>query len=69
MKVVTKKVFHDLKEDVIRFEGDVFEVTEERFKEIEGKLPGYVEALDDVPVKKSSRKKKTVEEDGQARDL
>ena len=35
MKVVTKKIFHDRKEDVIRFEGDVFEVTEERFKEFD----------------------------------
>ncbi|MFM0712762.1 hypothetical protein P7J19_01025 [Streptococcus suis] len=66
MKVVTKKVFHDLKEDIIRFEGDAFEVTEERFKEINEKLPGFVEAVKDTPVKKSSRKKNSVEEDGQA---
>lgn len=66
MKVVTKKVFHDFKEDIVRFEGDVFEVTEKRFKEIDNKLPGYVEVLEDAPVKKSGRKKKMVEEDGQA---
>ncbi|HEL2382894.1 TPA: hypothetical protein TZS71_000634 [Streptococcus suis] len=66
MKVVTKKVFHDLKEDVVRFEGDVFEVTEERFKEIEEKLPGFIEVLDEKQVQKSGRKKKSVEEDGQA---
>ncbi|HEM6320262.1 TPA: hypothetical protein U2C90_001321 [Streptococcus suis] len=65
MKVVTKKVFHDLKEDVIRFEGDVFEVTEERFKEIEEKLPGFIEVLEEKSVQKSGRKKKSVEEDGQ----
>ncbi|HFI0171044.1 TPA: hypothetical protein ACGOUU_001348 [Streptococcus suis] len=66
MKVVTKKAFHDLKEDIIRFEDDVFEVTEERFKEINEKLPGFVEVVEDTPVKKPSRKKKSVEEDGQA---
>ena len=64
MKVVTKKIFHDRKEDVIRFEGDVFEVTEERFKEIDEKLPGFVE-VQEKPAQKSGRKK-TVEEDGQA---
>ncbi len=66
MKVVTKKAFHDLKEDIIRFEDDVFEVTEERFKEIEEKLPGFIAVLDEKPVQKSGRKKKSVEEDGQA---
>ena len=66
MKVVTKKIFHDRKEDVIRSEGDVFEVTEERFKEIDEKLPGFIEVLEEKPVQKSGRKKKTVEEDGQA---
>ncbi|MDW8750153.1 hypothetical protein Q7W34_01665 [Streptococcus suis] len=66
MKVVTKKVFHDLKEDVVRFEGDVFEVTEERFKEIEEKLPGFIEVVEEKSTAKSSRKKKSVEEDGQA---
>lgn len=65
MKVVTKKVFHDLREDVVRFEDDVFEVTEERFKEIEERLPGFVEVLEDAPVKKPRSKKKSVEEDGQ----
>ncbi|MDY3824165.1 MAG: hypothetical protein SOZ69_05065 [Streptococcus sp.] len=66
MKVVTKKVFHDLKEDIIRFEGDIFEVTEERFNEINEKLPNFLEVVEDEPVKKPGRKKKSVEEDDQA---
>lgn len=66
MKIRTIKLFHDLKEDVIRFKGDVFEASPERFEEISQKLPGYVEEAEVEAPKKSGRKKKVVAEDGEA---
>ena len=68
MQVVTRRLFHDLKEDVIRFEGVVFEVSEERFLEIDHKLPGFVEPLteEEGTKKKPSRRKKAVADDGEA---
>nr|DAT35388.1 MAG TPA: hypothetical protein [Caudoviricetes sp.]DAY10226.1 MAG TPA: hypothetical protein [Caudoviricetes sp.] len=37
------KDFYDLKEGVFRSTGQEFEATKERFDEIDGALPGFVE--------------------------
>ncbi len=42
MEVKAIRIFHDLKEKTKRFIGDVFEVTEERFKEINGSKYGIL---------------------------
>lgn len=57
MRVKTLSIFHDLKEDVIRQEGDEFEVTQKRFNEIDKVLPGYLEVID-----KPKRAKKVAED-------
>lgn len=65
MKVRTKQVFRDLKEQVIRQVGDEFEVSDSRFAELEKKLPGFVEVIEtSEPVKKTRRSTKKVEDDG-----
>lgn len=45
MKVKTLQRFEDYKENVIREIGDEFEVTEVRFKEINDKLPNFIEEV------------------------
>lgn len=47
MKLKAKAVFDDLKENVRREAGEVFEATATRFKELEKKLPGYVEKVEE----------------------
>lgn len=66
--VKTKQAFHDLKEDVIRLEGDEFQVTEERFNEINNKLPEFIQKVDEEPKDKktqSGKKPKKVDADGE----
>nr|WP_295589334.1 hypothetical protein [uncultured Streptococcus sp.] len=43
------KGFYDLKEGVFRSEGQEFEATKERFDEIDGVLPGFVEWTEKQP--------------------
>ena len=54
-KVITK--FHDIENDIDRHPGDVFELSEERFADIEAKLPGYVERVASSAKKPASRRK------------
>lgn len=54
MRAVVKRSFLDLREKRAREEGEVFELTEDRFKEINRKLNGYIaetdeEATESVP--------------------
>lgn len=61
MKIKVIKNFKDLQEDVIRNTGDIFEVTDSRYKEINSKLPGYVqEVKEEKPKKKATKKKAPV---------
>ena len=43
------KGFYDLKEGVYRSTGQEFEATKERFDEIDGALPGFVEWSEKQP--------------------
>ena len=47
MKVKTIKAFRDLSEGIIRHVGTEFEVSEERYKELEERLPGFVSPVDE----------------------
>ena len=57
MKVKALKPFTDLKEGKERRVGEVFEITQARFKEITDKLEGWLEAID-TP-KKAAKTKRT----------
>lgn len=46
MKLKVNEVFDDVKENVRRDAGEIFEATATRFKELEKKLPGFVEKLE-----------------------
>lgn len=46
MKLKVNAVFNDVKENVRRDVGEIFEATATRFKELEKKLPGFVEKLE-----------------------
>lgn len=46
MRVKATRRFFDKAAGATRREGDVFDASEERFDEIEAKLPGYVEAVE-----------------------
>ncbi|HEM9634177.1 TPA: hypothetical protein U3L57_000080 [Streptococcus agalactiae] len=45
MKVRTRLRFKDLKTDKVREIGEEFELSKTRFKEIDDKLPGFVEEV------------------------
>lgn len=47
MRAKVKRSFRDLKEKRRREEGEVFELSEERFKEINRKLNGYIVETDE----------------------
>lgn len=47
MRAKVKRSFRDLKEKRRREEGEVFELSEERFKEINRKLSGYIVETDE----------------------
>lgn len=47
MRAVVKRSFLDLREKRAREEGEVFELTEDRFKEINRKLNGYIVETDE----------------------
>ena len=59
MKVKTTRCFYDLKDDIYRNEGDEFIVNEDRFKELNEKVPGFVEEVKEAPKeeKKTTSKK------------
>ena len=59
MKVKTTRCFYDLKDDVYRHEGDEFIVNEDRFKELNKKVSGFVEEVKEAPKeeKKTTSKK------------
>lgn len=75
LKLKTDKPFRDLKEGVVRFVGTEFEATEERYQELENRLPGFVSIVGEAPEtevaaetlkkpsKKAGRKPKEVAED------
>lgn len=61
-KVEVKKPFFDLTENMQREIGDVFEVADERFDEIVGKLPEFIiEAVKPKRTKKVTTEDETVE--------
>lgn len=47
MKLKVKAVFDDLKENVRREVDEVFEASVARFKELEKKLPGFVQKVEE----------------------
>lgn len=57
MRAVVKRSFLDLKEKREREPGEVFELTEERFVEINRKLNGYLVETDEEPAAKPAAKK------------
>lgn len=61
MKARVLMGFYDMAEGVDRKPGDVFEATEERIAEINGKLDGYVAAVAEPPKKRTAAKKAPVE--------
>lgn len=46
MRAKANRVFLDVRENVLRCQGQVFELSAERFEEIDGKIPGALTALD-----------------------
>ena len=56
MRAKVKRSFRDLKEKRRREEGEVFELSEERFKEINRKLNGYIVETDAEPEAKPKRR-------------
>lgn len=59
MQVKVLKKFFDAKEGCDRTAGEVFEATAERFAEIQAKLPSWVEAVEEEPKPKATRRKTT----------
>lgn len=47
MRAEVKRPFYDLKEDVARSEGQVFDLTHDRYRELDKKLKGFVVAIED----------------------
>lgn len=47
MRVKTNRRFYDVLEDVYRREGDEFEVTKERYIDLNNKVSGFVSAVED----------------------
>lgn len=56
MKVRTVRSFRDLKAGKARKEGEVFEVSKQRFEQIAAKLPGYIEAVPEPEPKNKQAK-------------
>lgn len=46
MRVKTNRRFYDVLEDVYRHEGDEFEVTKERYIDLNNKVSGFVSAVE-----------------------
>lgn len=46
MRVKTNRQFYDVLEDTYRHEGDEFEVSKERYIELNNKVSGFVSAVD-----------------------
>lgn len=57
MKAKVLKPFFDEAEGVDRREGEVLECTSARFKEIDTKLPTWIEEVKETPAKKTAKKK------------
>lgn len=64
MKVKVLVEFYDLKEDVIRSEGETFEVSESRYDEIIKRGGSYIEKIKTI---KATQKKEGVKNDGERR--
>lgn len=45
IKVIVKNGFYDVKEDCFRPEDSEFEVSKDRFNELQERLPGFVEKV------------------------
>ena len=56
MKARTIQRFRDIAAGKVRERGDVFELTEERFAEINAKLPNFIEEVEEKKTKKASSK-------------
>jgi hypothetical protein len=56
MKIKALKVFDDYKEKVTREIGDIFTVSQARYKEIKAKLPDFIEEV--VEAEKDTKDKK-----------
>ena len=63
MKAIAKQRFRDLKVGCIRNRGEVFDCTQKRYEELEGKLPaGYVSKVQEAepePAPAEDKPKKT----------
>ena len=46
MRVKTNRQFYDVQEDVYRHEGDEFEVSKERYIDLNNKVSGFVSAVE-----------------------
>lgn len=57
MRAVVKRSFRDLVEKVDRREDEVFELSEERFKEIDRRLPGYIAEVEETGKKPAPAKR------------
>lgn len=74
MRAVVKRSFLDLREKRAREEGEVFELTEDRFKEINRKLNGYIAETDapataeaDAAVEEEGAEEASVEPEAEAK--
>jgi len=66
MKAKVKKPFFDKKVGIKRKAGETFELTEERFAEIEAKIAGYIEKLAEKQPKKAAKKQTPAKEESKA---
>ena len=64
MKVKVLVEFYDLKEDVLRSEGEIFEVSESRYDEIIRRGGSYIEKISTT---KATTKKEGAKNDGERR--
>lgn len=58
MKALVKADFLDLKHDTLRKQGEVLVLTKERFDEINAKLPGWLEKVEDEPEQQAAKPKR-----------
>lgn len=57
MKVITNRNFYDLRDDCYRKTGDIFEVSKARFDELNEKVNGFVEEIEEKAPAKAATKK------------
>lgn len=58
MKVKTLKTFKDTQAGEVRYAGVVFECSSERFSEIDAKLKGYLEVVEEEQTERKSKFRK-----------